>query len=191
MAKNDTAGSTGGFFSKRQRKSRRVKRGFVFPDAAGELMPSRHHGRSVQPLGGPHTRRRRHKHRRGTFSRWDVFLGFCAAWTVLIALVVLLELGSDSEWFFVEYAAVTAIEQGTWIIGDQAYMPDGRVMKLEQKTTALSEGRDITSTLGKGPHARSFRWAWISAALFSLPIAVFGVSLLYRRVARAKSKLDE
>ena len=180
MAKNDPAG----IFSRRLRKLRRAKRGVVFPADMGEVAPPQHrsHGLSDDVQRG----RRRRKRRRGTLAGWELFLGFCVVWTSLVSMVVALELGSESEWFFVEYGVVSAIDQGTWIIGDKAYMPDGRVMQLEQTTAGLSEGRDITNMLGKGLHGRSLKWARIAWTLFSLPMVVLLVRLLYRRWVRAR-----
>lgn len=186
MAKNDPAG--GGFFSGKLRRSRRAKRQRLFPAGTDEA-PQSPRQRPLKPQEGVHGSRRRRKHRRGVLSRWEVFLGFCMVWAILVSLVVIVELGSESEWYFVEYHLVNSIDQGTWIIGNKAYMPDGRVMELEQKTAGLSEGRDITNILGKGPRGRSLNWSRIATALFSLPIVVFLVSLLYRRVVRAKVDL--
>lgn len=180
MAKNDPAGT----FSTRLRKLRRAKRGFVFPADMGEVATPRDRSHRLPAEG--HSMHRRRKHRRGTLAGWELFLGFCVVWMALVSMVVALELGSESEWFFVEYGVVNAIDQGTWIIGDKAYMPDGRVMQLEQRTAGLSEGRDVTDMLGKGPHGRSLKWARIAGTLFSLPMVVLFMRLLYRRWVRAR-----
>ena len=117
-----------------------------------------------------------------------MFLGFLVCWMILILGCTLLELVSESEWFFVERAAVVSIEQGTWIIGDKAYLPDGRITKLDPKNGDISGATDITSEMGKGPHAAALRWHRVLLALFTVPVALGGLTFLYRRFIRIRLK---
>ncbi|MFN0315284.1 MAG: hypothetical protein ACKVQA_09630 [Burkholderiales bacterium] len=173
----------GGFFGffRRPRKRRRKTHGFVFPmDIGGANL-------SKPPEPASIRREHRRRRRREVLPGWELFLGFSMVWAALVFLVVILELGSESEWFFVEHAVAGTIDQGTWIIGDKAYMPDGRVMQLENKTAGVSEGRDITNVLGKGIHKRTLKWARIAETLLSLPIIVLLSRVLYARMLRRKT----
>ena len=117
-----------------------------------------------------------------------MFLGFLVCWMILILGCTLLELVSESEWFFVERAAVVSIEQGTWIIGDKAYLPDGRITKLDPKNGDISGATDITSEMGNGPHTAALRWHRVLLALFAVPLAVGALAFLYRRFIRTRLK---
>jgi hypothetical protein len=170
-----------GFFGGKLRKLRRSKRVALFPAGTSDLTP-----RGKGPVPGGGTKRVRHRRRTRVLSELELFAAVCVIWTMIVALVVVIELGSESEWFFVEYETVHMIDQGTWVIGNKAYMPDGRVMQIEKKSTGLSEGRDITGMLGKGPQARSLKWTRIGAVLGLLPALVLLVRVGYRRVVRAR-----
>jgi hypothetical protein len=93
--------------------------------------------------------------------------------------------------FFVEYGVAPIIDQGTWIIGNKAYLPDGRVMELEQKSADVSVGRDITSTLGKGPQTRTIRWTPVLGLLLGVPMLVLLGNFLYRRFLKRKARRQE
>ena len=166
--------------------SKRRRRGFVFPQDGDD--PSVESEGEANAPEYPRGRRRRRRHRRRGMSKTEMFVGFLVSWMIMILAIVLLELVSESDWFFVEYSAAQSIEQGTWIIGDKAYLPDGRVTQLDPKNAEVSGATDITGELGKGPHAPILRWDRLLIALFAVPALVFAMTIAYRRIVKSRVK---
>lgn len=162
---------------RKPRRPRKKIRGYVFPlDVDDDKITNR---KSQERYPGTRRHRHRREHKRLSYSGFELLIGFSVSWLLIITFLVVLELFSGHGIFFIAYENAPTLDSESYVIGNRAYLSDGRVVELSSIEAEI-KASSIPNAPPLSAKREEVRWQRVLSVVVGVPLLLFCVSGLIR-----------